>query len=165
MTLKRSHPDLYVGGCVPFYFCPRSVMLYQIFKGNNSELTYSGGQELIIHLEADLQATVAWAQRNIKRWAFTLSNAGAYYFEDRKDLNMLNEIDWESVNARIWSGEDVPSIVKEHKMAEFLLEDIFPWHLVERIGVYSDLILRQVKNLLPTDNDRPQVEIMREWYY
>ena len=22
----RSHPDLHVGDCVPFYFCPRSVM-------------------------------------------------------------------------------------------------------------------------------------------
>ena len=25
-----SHPNLYVGDCVPFYFCPRSVMLYLI---------------------------------------------------------------------------------------------------------------------------------------
>ena len=24
------HPDLHVGQCVPFYFCPRSVMLYLI---------------------------------------------------------------------------------------------------------------------------------------
>ena len=23
-----SHPDLHVGDCVPFYFCPRSIMLY-----------------------------------------------------------------------------------------------------------------------------------------
>ena len=23
----RSHPDLFVGACVPFYRCPRSVML------------------------------------------------------------------------------------------------------------------------------------------
>ena len=25
-----SHPGLLVGGCVPFYFCPRSVMLFII---------------------------------------------------------------------------------------------------------------------------------------
>lgn len=25
-----SYPDLRVGQCVPFYFCPRSVMLYMI---------------------------------------------------------------------------------------------------------------------------------------
>ncbi|MCU0924201.1 MAG: DUF4433 domain-containing protein, partial [Burkholderiaceae bacterium] len=27
-----SHPGLYVGQCTPFYFCPRSVMLYLIHK-------------------------------------------------------------------------------------------------------------------------------------
>ena len=32
LTLS-SHPDLFVGDCVPFYFCPRSVMLYLIFRG------------------------------------------------------------------------------------------------------------------------------------
>lgn len=30
LTLQDSHPDLFVGECVPFYFCPRSVMLYLI---------------------------------------------------------------------------------------------------------------------------------------
>ena len=30
-------------------------------------------------------------------WAFTLSNAGAYYFKDRADLNQLDEIKWDAV--------------------------------------------------------------------
>ena len=55
-------------------------MLYLIYR-RNEELTYKGGQEPIVHLEADLHATIAWAQQNARRWAFTLSNAGAYYFE------------------------------------------------------------------------------------
>ena len=36
-------PGLNVGGCVPFYFCPRSVMLYLIDKANHPELDYRGG--------------------------------------------------------------------------------------------------------------------------
>jgi hypothetical protein len=84
-----SHPDLYVGACVPFYFCPRSIMLYMIYRGNNQELAYRGGQEPIVHLEADLHASVAWAQQNNQRWAFTLSNAGSRFFEDRCDLAIL----------------------------------------------------------------------------
>ena len=39
----RSHPGLHVGECVPFYFCPRSVMLYLIYQGNHSNLSYHGG--------------------------------------------------------------------------------------------------------------------------
>ena len=54
-----SYPELYVGSCVPFYFCPRSVMLYVIYQGNHQELSYRGGQGPIVHLEADLRQTVA----------------------------------------------------------------------------------------------------------
>lgn len=162
-----SHPDLHVGDCVPFYFCPRSVMLFLIYRGNHPELTFRGGQDPIIHLEADLRASVAWAEQQQikKRWAFTLSNAGASYFEDRSDLAQLNEIHWQSVNANPWSGNGIASTIKEHKQAEFLMEYSFPWHLVERIGVYSPPIFQQVVSSLPTVGHRPQVEIIKTWYY
>ena len=85
----HSHNSLSVGNCVPFYFCPRSVMLYVIYKANHQELSYRGGQEPIVHLEANLYATIDWGEQHGKRWAFTLSNAGAKYFEDRCDLEKL----------------------------------------------------------------------------
>src|SRR5213594_3136416 len=50
------HPGLPVGRCVPFYFCPRSVMLFLIHRANHPDLMYRDGQEPIIHLEADLRA-------------------------------------------------------------------------------------------------------------
>ncbi|TGP44777.1 DUF4433 domain-containing protein [bacterium M00.F.Ca.ET.228.01.1.1] len=77
-----SYPELHVGDCVPFYFCPRSVMLYLIYQGNHQELAYRGGQGPILHFEADLHAAVAWAHAQPARWAFTNSNAGSRYFED-----------------------------------------------------------------------------------
>ena len=69
-----SRPGLHVGDCVPFYFCPRSVMLYVIHKGNLPNLAYRGGQGSILHLEADLRQTLDWADRNKRRWAFTQGN-------------------------------------------------------------------------------------------
>lgn len=160
-----SRQDLHVGDCVPFYFCPRSIMLYLIYQGNHSEMTYRGGQGPIIHLEADLRASVAWAQQNQQRWAFTLSNAGAYYFEDRCDLVQLNEINWEAVQANRWSGNGIAASIKEGKQAEFLLENRYPWHLVERIGVQSRAVYQQVANALAAGGHRPQIEINSEWYY
>ncbi|OQY31723.1 MAG: hypothetical protein B6241_13250 [Spirochaetaceae bacterium 4572_59] len=62
------YPDLHVGDCVPFYFCPRSVMLYMFHKGNHPEISYHGGQTPIIHLEADFHKVVSWADQNKKRW-------------------------------------------------------------------------------------------------
>ena len=41
------HPKTNVGDYVPFYFCPRSIMLYILHMGNHSELTYKGGQRPI----------------------------------------------------------------------------------------------------------------------
>lgn len=160
-----SHPDLRVGDCVPFYFCPRSVMLYLLYQGNQPDLDYRGGQEPIIHLEADLKATVAWAARDSRRWAYTLSNAGSYYCEDRCDLGQLNEVNWLAVQATHWSGPGVDPGLKEGKQAEFLVERSFPWHLVERVGVLSAVVSRQVLEVLATNSHRPPVEVKTDWYY
>lgn len=154
-----SHPDLHVGDCVPFYFCPRSVMLYLIYQGNHQELSYRGGQGPILHFEADLHAAIAWANAQQARWAFTNSNAGSRYFEDFDDIAHLGEIDWNSVRALRWAQ------CKEGKQAEFLMEHRFPWHLIERIGVHSSVVYRQVVNTLPANGHRPPVEVRAEWYY
>lgn len=155
----QSHPDLHVGDCTPFYFCSRSVMLYLIYV-RSRDLAYQGGQQPIIHLEADLRSTVEWAEANDRRWAFTLSNAGAYYFEDRVNLDQLDEINWTSVQARQWSGGP-----KEGKQAEFLIEHSFPWELVERIGVFSNAYVNPVSEALGLRGHRPAIEIVPDWYY
>lgn len=154
-----SHPGLHIGYCVPFYFCPRSIMLYLIHQANHPELVYRGGQGPIVHLEADLYQTVAWANNQGMRWAFTLSNAGAYYFEDRCDLAQLGEIDWNAVQARDWRQ------CKEGKQAEFLIERQFPWELISRIGVCSQRIFGQVTTALQAAAHKPRIEIKSDWYY
>lgn len=158
-------PELFVGDCVPFYFCPRSIMLFLIYRANDPDLTYRGGQGPIVHLESDLHTVVNWAEQNGKRWAFTLSNAGAYYFEDRCNLTRLTEIDWDAITTNKWSGPGVEGSVKEGKQAEFLIESSLPWVLVERIGVLSWEIAQQVVTTLEGATHRPVVEIKKAWYY
>ena len=154
-----SHPTLNVGDCVPFYFCPRSVMLYVIYRANDPELVYRAGQDPIVHLEADLHQTVAWAGERRLRWAFTLSNAGATYFEDRCDLAKLDEINWDAVQSRHWRQ------CKEGKQAEFLIEKQFPWELISRIGVCTQKVRNQTLAALEAAVHKPSVEIRRNWYY
>ncbi len=154
-----SHSGLYVGQCVPFYFCPRSVMLYLIYQANHPELSYRGGQGPIVHLEADLRASVKWAEDQGQRWAFTLSNAGSYFFEDRADLGQLDQVDWDAVNALQWAS------CKDGKQAEFLLEQFFPWSLVTRVGVSSRRFFGPVSNEVAKSAHKPVVEIQSGWYY
>lgn len=155
------HPQTFVGEYVPFYFCPRSIMLYVIYCANHPELAYRGGQQPIIHLEADLNQVVQWAEANGRHWAFSLSNAGAIYTQFRSELGRLDEINWDAVAARDFR----PADVKEAKQAEFLVQQSFPWQLVERIGVYSQGIAQRVYAAMNGADHRPRVEIRREWYY
>ena len=156
-----SHPNLMVGDCVPFYFWPRSVMLYLIDRANHPTLPYRGGQAPIVHLVADLRKTVRWVENSGLRWAFTLSNAGAAFFEDRCTLDDLGDIDWSAVKEKYWSDP----VVKEHKQAEFLVENRFAWQLVSYIGVMTEVTRRQVANALAGSEHQPRVEVKRDWYY
>ena len=154
-----TYPDLYVGGCVPFYFCPRSVMLYMMYMGNSSDITYKDGQSNIIHLESDLKQSINWADANGKKWAFTSSNAGSRYFEDFNDLSYLNQIDWSVITSNQWSH------ARDKKQAEFLCEESFSWELVERIGVSNETTFQQVQSIIQNLKHKPQLEIKMNWYY
>lgn len=161
-TRLDNHPDLRVGQCVPFYFCPRSVMLYLIERRNHRDLAYLGGQDPIVHLEADMRETVTWADSRDLRWAFTLSNAGSKHFEDRSRLEHLDKVDWNAVSARYWGGEPE---TRARKQAEFLVEKRFPWNLVRRIGVRTAETAKCVEVAIRGATRRPSVEIKPDWYY
>lgn len=161
-------PGLNVGDCVPFYFCPRSIMLFVIHCANHPALAYRGGQGPIIHLEADLHAVVQWATGQQRRWAFSLSNAGADYAQFRCSLTDLGHIDWDAVASTNFSnGSYTPSgnQVKEGKQAEFLLQDDFPWSLVQRIGVASQAVAVQAHAALANAAHQPNVSVQPSWYF
>ena len=162
--ISSSKSDLYVGQCVPFYFCPRSVMLY-VINMRNFDLPYQGGQEPIVHLQADLYDTMNWADRNSRRWAFTTSNAGSNHFEDFARRDQLHYIDWEAVRATQWTDTDEHPNRKANKQAEFLLEHNIPWTLIEVIGVYSEHTRKLALGALRRAKHRPPVTIEPDWYY
>jgi len=155
------YPGDRVGDYVPFYFCPRSIMLYLLHRANHPELTYRSGQEPIVHLEAELPEVVHWARSEGCLWTFSLSNAGAAYAEFRNRLSQLDEVDWRAVAAKDFRD---PS-VKEGKQAEFLVHGFFPWHLIRRIGVCTRRTQNQVLRALSGAQHRPVVELRKDWYY
>lgn len=155
------HPGLNVGDCVPFYFCPRSIMLYVIHCANHVDLAYRGGQGPIVHLEADLHSVVAWAGQQRRAWAFSLSNAGAAYTEFRASWSDLCGLDWNAIGATDFRSASV----KESKQAEFLLPGSFPWSLVRRIGVASAAIASKARAALVRASYQPTVTVQPSWYY
>jgi hypothetical protein len=155
------HPGTQVGEYVPFYFCPRSIMLYLLYRGNHPDLSYTGGQQPIVHLEADLHTVVQWAEANNRRWAFSTSNAGAYYTCFFHRLEQLDEINWVAVAARDFRN----MTIREGKQAEFLVFNDCPWQLIERIGVINAPMAEQVTVMLGQSGYHTGVSVQPTWYY
>ena len=152
-------PGTRVGDYVPFYLCPRSIMLYVIHRANHPELAYRGGQQPIVHLEADLRRVVRWAEANDRRWAFSTINAAHGAAEFYCKLESLDAINWTAIGTHAWTG------CRDEKQAEFLAHEAVPWMLFDRIGVCAARTAQLAYIALGHAAHRPPVEIKPDWYY
>ena len=137
-------PDKRVGDFVPFYFCPRSIMLYIIFMGNHADLK-----------------TVEWAARHGIEWAFSTSNAGARYTQFFNKKEKLNLIDWDAVTASDFRD----SLVKDKKQAEFLFHDSFPLHLVDKFATINEAAAEKLKEIMRGTEFASKIVIEPSWYF
>jgi ssDNA thymidine ADP-ribosyltransferase, DarT len=151
------HPGTKVGDYVPFYFCPRSPMLYIVHKGG-AELAYKGGQRDVVHLVSSVEIAVATG----RPYAFTGTNAGARYTTFHSDIADLDKVvDWDAVRAKYWSDP----AVKERKQAEFLVHGEFPWTGFAEIGTLDADVAARVGKILTGIAHAPVARVRPEWYY
>ena len=155
------HPGKKVCEFVPFYFCPRSVMLYILHKGNHADITYQGGQAPIIHLQADLNAVIQRVEAKPHPWAFSDGNAGAFMTRFYNRPEDLDKVDWNAVNNQDFTDHQV----KDSKQAEFLTYQVFPWTLIQKIGTINNTVATQVKSILAGHQHQPTIKVERGWYY
>ncbi len=143
----------FVGEFVPFYFCPRSPMLFRVNKGigNNPP----GCQKTIVHLVTSVHHAV----NSGNPWAFSDGGAGAFYTQFYDDLARLESLNWDAIEAKYWQE------VTTEKSAEFLIADQLPWGLIRSIGCFEDAVAEAVTKLTAAAPHPPTVEVRREWYY
>ena len=145
--------DRFVGEFVPFYFCPRSVMLYTVNRGNTGRP--AGCQSSIVHLVSTVEVGISLG----RQWAISDGNAGAAHTTFSANANSLDELDWPSIEANSWGGKT------HQKAAEFLLADFFPWNSILWIGCHNDEVKAEMSNLLARHAHQPQVKTKPNWYY
>lgn len=143
----------YVGEFVPFYFCPRSPMLYTINLGNTGRPR--GCQSDIVHLVS----TVGTGVPTDRDWAFSDGNAGALHSSFYSDVDRLAELDWTAINARYWMDKS------HQKQAEFLVADHFPWSRIQFIGCHNTRTAQRVEEILRNTPHQPEVRVKNDWYY
>ncbi len=145
----------FVGEFVPFYFCPRSPMLYTINLGNTGRP--AGCQSSIVHLVSTVAAAIAVGSG----WAFCNGNAGARYSDFFADLDSLDTLDWEIIGSNDWGGDNR----RNKKASEFLVADFFPWKAINTIGCHNNQTAGHVSELLEGLPDSPNVAVKNDWYY
>ncbi len=146
-------PGRFVGDFVPFYYCPRSPMLYVLNKGNTGKSI--GSQQTVIHLVS----TVAQVMVAVENWAISDGNAGALHTSFYKDLDVLKSLNWASIRATDWRGKT------HQKSAEFLALDHVPWKAFHQIGCMNAATQQRVVEILDASQHCPSVTVEPTWYY
>ncbi len=134
---------------VPFYFARRSPMLYAIDHGFVAG--YTEGQRPIVHLVTSAERI---AQQGL-RFAFTDGHADMALSRFFDDLQALNQIDWQVMQAPFWNDTAEDGDRKRRRQAEFLVHHFFPWTLVEEIGVIGRQVAHDVQQSLQASAPSP----------
>ncbi|GAB3662184.1 toxin-antitoxin system toxin DarT [Actinocorallia lasiicapitis] len=143
----------------PFYFAPRSPMLYAINSGRVGGVAH--GQRKMLHLVSSCEAI----QQEGLPFVFTDGHATMKFSSVFTDLRDLDKIDWLIMGERFWHDTQEDNDRKRRRQAEFLVHRRLPWSLIGEIGVIDHLIAGQARELLGDAAHRPPVIVRPEWYY
>jgi hypothetical protein len=150
-----------LGDYVPFYFAPRSPMLYTISRGNVPE--YQEGQEPVVHLVSSMDDVRSFQPP--LQWLFTDGHAVielSNYYNHAADLD---KIDWDIMERRYWADTVEDGDRERRRQAEFLIYQFFPWRLISKIGVMNQRTRERVTTILALSEHKPTVAVEQGWYY
>lgn len=148
-----------VADYVPFYFCPRSPMLYAFHGGTVSSAL--GTQQDILHLVLDAESLVDAGLPCVH----TDGNAASQPLRFFPDVAGFGSLRWEVIQS--WSWKDTPddNDRKRSKQAEFLVHDRVPWQHVESIGAMTEATRDRAIAAMASAEHRPPVVLQPDWYY
>lgn len=163
-------PGGFVHDYVPFYFAPRSPMLFTLKNGNVPG--FAAGQADIVHLESTVDRLSAAGQP----YVFYDRNASLRYSKPYNKLADLNQIAWDLLTEQpqmdgycvYWqSRHDTPRYADrmERRQAEFLVHSHVPLTVITRIGVATTEKRHEVLAKLAALGAQLAVETIPAWYF
>lgn len=144
---------------VPFFFAPKSPMLYVIHNGRITNCPE--GQSSIIHFVTKCDIISSY---NIP-FAFTDGHAIMELSVFYDKLDDLDKIDWEVINSKYWYDTQMDNDRKRRRQAEFLVHKKVPIELIENIVVINNEYKKKVEEVLAIYNVQIPVNVNRNYYY
>lgn len=151
-----------VADYVPFYFAPRSPMLYVISQG--SVPSYRGAQRDLIYLCTTLEqlmglgVAVVASDRNA-------STEVAIFADTPEGWAAEGFIDWPLMDATIWKNVAEHPDRMERRMAECLAYRSVPWQAVQEVATYDQRQAGDVAAMMQGNVHQPRVVVRPGWYY
>ena len=164
-------PGGFLHDFVPFYFAPRSPMLYAINGGRVDGCQWR--QQDIVYFETTVQAVTQASTE----FVFFDRNATLNISTGYTDLSKMDEaIAWDIFTeapqldgfCQYWQSK--PAILRyadrmERRQAEFLVKNCVALTCVTRLGVIDMDHQSEVRAILKNSGVLLPVDIMREWYF
>lgn len=149
-----------IGDYVPFYFTPKSIMLFNIITGywHPKVPRRSRGEILVIRcLISDLAA--------LPQWFFTNGQANDMASDHYNNLKNLEEIDWHSIQNSNFSKSDGDYDRQRRYQAEFLVHRQVPLASVESLNVYNGQAANIVNQVLIQNSINLAVNIQPQYFF
>lgn len=149
-----------LGEYVPFYFAPRSPMLFRIQHGGVENV--SSDPARLVYLVSSTEAVVAAG----REYVFTDGNAAAAFTEFHDDAEHLGEVvDWPLMKATMWANTPADPDRRRRRGAEFLVHQALPFELVDKCCVYDAAARSAVAAAAADAGWEVEVRIRRNWYF
>jgi hypothetical protein len=157
-------PGGQVGDYVPFYFAPRSPMMYRVACDHRDSIAgrYQGGDRPLVYLATTVGAAIDAGLA----WVATDGNAATATTEFSADLERLDSlVDWPLMTAERWHNMPADPDRQRRRMAEFLIYDHVPLSVIRRVGTYSEPYADKVRADLAGHTLADGILVRPGWYY
>lgn len=157
---RRERTKIPIGMCgnlhdyVPFYFAPRSPMLYVIGRQHPPQ------QNMVYFM-----TSTAMIQQHCPAFVFTDAHAIRRLTNFYEELTDLDKIDWPIMKATIWTDTDEDPNRKARRQAEFLVHNEVPLKACLGFAVYDEQIKHRVEQLLQQNGISLPVAVRRPFYF
>jgi hypothetical protein len=145
---------------VPFYFAPRSPMLFKISR-RGVEQYREGRQEPLIYLVT----AVDMIERLGLPFVFSDGNCAKFITDVFDDLSDLDKVDWPLMKDRYWNDTASDGDRMRRRMAEFLVYDRIPWSAFLGVGTMTEDVAAHVRNIFAGFGLPVDAIVRRDWYY
>jgi ssDNA thymidine ADP-ribosyltransferase, DarT len=153
-----------VGDYVPFYFAPRSPMMFRIACDCRDAILgrYHDGDRPLVYLAARVGAIVDSGLP----WVATDGNARAVITRFSADVGEVGQmIDWELMRQRMWTSTPEDPDRERRRAAEFLVHGHALLSLFHEVAAYSEPYAEQARVALGHHPLAQRVVVRSNWYY